>query len=55
MVGGTDGTGIGLAIVRDCMANMGGSVSVASVEGYCTQLTLVRPEHPQPSAIEPRE
>lgn len=46
---GASGLGLGLAIVRDCMANMGGTVSVASEEGQGTTFVLEwphRPPHP---------
>lgn len=45
---GTRGLGLGLAIVRDCMANMGGSVTVTSKEGQGTVFTLEWPSSPPP-------
>ncbi|MDX2161634.1 MAG: ATP-binding protein [bacterium] len=47
-VGSIDGTGIGLSLVRDCVAAHGGAVSVESEIGQGTRFTLIIPQpHPE--------
>jgi signal transduction histidine kinase len=43
---GTDGLGLGLAIVRDCVEDQGGQVSVESVPGEGATFTVILPRNP---------
>ncbi len=43
---GTDGFGLGLAIVRDCVADQGGQVTVDSVLGEGATFTVTLPSNP---------
>jgi signal transduction histidine kinase len=42
-IGEVPGTGIGLSIVRDCVAALGGSISLQSAEGQGTTVTVCLP------------
>ena len=40
---GVDGTGLGLSIVQECVAALGGEITVASEEGADTTVRLIFP------------
>ena len=51
----TGGTGLGLSIVKHVAASHGGEVKVWSVEGEGSSFTLVLPQAPEASALQPAD
>jgi two-component system, OmpR family, phosphate regulon sensor histidine kinase PhoR len=47
--GGQEGSGLGLAFVREAVNSMGGGISFESEEGRGTTFTIVLPRHPAPT------